>query len=76
MKELITAKIIPFNIPILNSLNIFWLKLFLVKSLVAKVLTVTANVCIPAFPPMDATIGIKKAKTTICSIVAPKRLIK
>ena len=28
---------------------------------VDKVLTVTANVCIPALPPIDATIGIKKA---------------
>ena len=51
------------------------MKLFLVKSLVAKVLTVTAKVCIPAFPPIEATIGIKKANTTICSIVAPNKLI-
>ena len=36
---------------------------------------VTAKVCIPAFPPIDATIGIKKAKATICSIEAPKLLI-
>ena len=41
----------------------------------AIVLTVTASVCIPAFPPIEATIGIKKANTTICSIVAPNRLI-
>ena len=50
-------------------------KLFFVKSFVASVLTVTASVCIPAFPPIEATIGIKKAKTTICSIVAPNKLI-
>jgi len=43
---------------------------------VARVLTVTANVCIPALPPIDATIGIKKARTTICSIVAPNKLIQ
>ena len=49
--------------------------MFLVKSLVASVLTVTAKVCIPAFPPIEATIGIKKAKTTICSIVAPNKLM-
>ena len=42
----------------------------------ANVLTVTASVCIPALPPMEATIGIKKAKTTICSIVAPNKLIQ
>ena len=75
IKELIIAKMIPFKIPILNSLKIFWLKLFFVKSFVASVLTVTAKVCIPALPPIDATIGIKKASTTICSIVAPNKLI-
>ena len=41
----------------------------------ANVLTVTANVCIPALPPIEATIGIKNAKTTICSIVAPNKLM-
>ena len=50
-------------------------KLFLVRSLVAIVRTVTANVCIPALPPIEATIGIKNANTTICSIVAPNKLI-
>ena len=75
MKALISAKIIPFNIPIENSLITFDVKLFSVKSLVAIVLTVTANVCIPALPPIDATIGIKNAKTTICSIVAPNKLM-
>merc|ERR1711991_467298 len=30
---------------------------------------------IPAFPPIEATIGIKKANTTICSMVAPNKLI-
>ena len=75
MKALIIAKITPFKIPIENSLKTFDEKLFLVKSFVAIVLTVTANVCIPALPPIEATIGIKKAKTTICSIVAPNKLI-
>ena len=45
----------------LNSLIILLVKLFFVKSCVAKDLTVTANVCIPALPPIDATMGIKKA---------------
>ena len=45
------------------------------SSLVAIALTVTAKVCIPALPPIEATIGIKKAKATICSIVAPNLLI-
>ena len=47
-----------------------------VRSFVASVLTVTAKVCMPALPPIDATIGIKKAKTTICSIVAPNKLMQ
>ena len=76
IKELIIANIIPFKIPILNSFKIFVVKLFFVKSLVAKDLTVTAKVCIPAFPPIEATIGIKKAKTTICWIVAPNKLMQ
>ena len=42
---------------------------------VAIALIVTAKVCIPAFPPIDATIGIKNAKATICSIDAPNILI-
>ena len=41
MKALIMAKIIPFNIPIENSLITFDVKLFSVKSLVAIVRTVT-----------------------------------
>ena len=64
-----------YGLPV-NSLRIFIVKLFFVKSFVAKLLTVTANVCIPALPPIDATIGIKKANTTICSIVAPNRLMQ
>ena len=75
IKALMAANIIPFNIPIENSLKTFDEKLFCVKSFVAIVLTVTANVCIPAFPPIEATIGIRKARTTICSIVAPNKLI-
>ena len=49
--------------------------LFLLR-LLAIALIVTARDCIPAFPPIDATIGIKKAKTTICSMVAPNKLIQ
>ena len=45
--------LIPFKIPIINSLVTFDEKLFSVKSLVAMVLTVTANVCIPALPPLN-----------------------
>ena len=45
------------------------------NSLVANALIVTAKVCMPALPPMDATIGIRKARATICSIDAPNKLI-
>ena len=51
------------------------LKLLFESSFVAIALIVTASVCMPAFPPIDATIGIKKANATICSIEAPKKLI-
>ena len=53
-----------------NSFNIFCVKLFLVNSLVAIVLIVTASVCIPAFPPIEATIGINTASATTFSIEA------
>ena len=41
----------------------------------AKVLIVTARVCIPAFPPIDATIGIKTANATTFSISSLKKPI-
>ena len=71
----IIAKIIPFNTPIKNSLVIILFILLLDNSLVAIALIVTANVCIPALPPIEATIGIRKAKATTFSISAPKILI-
>ena len=69
------ANIIPFKIPITNSFVTIWFILPEDNSLVAKALIVTARVCIPAFPPIDATMGIKNAKATICSIEAPNLLI-
>ena len=69
------ANIIPFKIPIRNSLPTILLKFPDDNSLVAIALIVTAKVYIPAFPPIEATIGIKKAKATICSIEAPNLLI-
>ncbi|MNC87220.1 hypothetical protein D3C83_29250 [compost metagenome] len=38
----------------------------------ASALTATAIVCVPALPPIEATIGISTASATICSIAAPK----
>ena len=71
----ITAKIIPFKIPITNSFPTTRLKLLDESSFVAIALIVTASVCIPALPPIEATIGIRKARATICSIEAPNLLI-
>ena len=71
----ITAKIIPFKTPIKNSLPTILFILLLESSLVAIALIVTASVCIPAFPPIEATIGIKNASATTFSISAPKILI-
>ena len=75
MIAVIIAKIIPFRIPMRNSLPTTLLKLLFDNSLVAIARMVTAKVCIPAFPPIEATIGMRKAKATICSIEAPKKLI-
>ena len=71
----IIANIIPLRIPIRNSFPTTRLKLLLDSSLVAIARIVTAKVCIPALPPIEATIGIRKANATICSIDAPKKLI-
>ncbi len=43
--------------------------------LVASARTVTVMVCVPALPPIDATIGISTASATICSIVASNSLM-
>ena len=75
MMAVIIANIIPFKIPIKNSFPITLFKLLFESSFVAIALIVTAKVCIPALPPIDATIGIRNAKATICSIEAPKLLI-
>ncbi len=39
---------------------------------IAMARTVTAMVCVPALPPMLATIGISTASATSFSIAAPK----
>jgi hypothetical protein len=42
-----------------------------VSWLVASARTVTASVCVPALPPIEATIGISAASATIVSMAAP-----
>ena len=68
ISAVIIAKIIPFKIPIKNSLPTTRLKLLFDNSLVAIALIVTANVCNPALPPIESTIGIKTASATTFSI--------
>ena len=45
------------------------------RSCVASARTATVMVCVPALPPIEATIGISTASATICSMVASNRLI-
>ena len=42
---------------------------------VARARTATVMVCVPALPPMEATIGISTASATMLSIVASNRLM-
>ena len=45
------------------------------SSPVASARTATVMVCVPALPPIDATIGISTASATMCSMVASNCLI-
>ena len=72
---IISLEIFLSSLIIINSFVTTLLKFPDESSFVANALIVTARVCIPAFPPIDATIGIKNANATICSIVAPNILI-
>ena len=75
LAPVITAKIKPLNSPTRNSLEIILETFEAISSLVAIKRTVTVKVCVPAFPPMDATIGINMANATTFSILALKRLM-
>ena len=44
--------------------------LWMSMSRVASARTVTVMVCVPALPPIEATIGISTASATICWMVA------
>ena len=68
--EIIIAKIIPFIPPIKVSLKIIFNEFEAVSSFIANALTATVRVCVPAFPPIEATIGIKIASATTFSIDA------
>ena len=63
------AKINPFNNPTIASRLMTRHAFADVKSFVASARTATVKVCVPALPPIEATIGIKTARATIASIV-------
>ena len=65
-----SAKIMPLRSPTRTSRRITRQTLEVVKSLVAMARTATVSDCVPALPPIDATIGIKTASATNCAIVA------
>ena len=63
---IIAANIKPLMAPTTNSFPMTRNAFALVISLKANALTATVNVCVPAFPPIDATIGINIARATTC----------
>ena len=69
MTPITTAKIAPLIRPTRASRRMTRQTFELVRSRVAIARTATVNDCVPAFPPMEATIGIKTAKATNSSIV-------
>ena len=73
--EIIIANIIPFIPPINVSLVIILNAFEVVSSFTASALTATVNVCVPALPPIEATIGINIASATTFSIDASKKPI-
>ena len=66
IKVNIVANINPLIAPTANSFPITRSAFALVISLKANDLTATVNVCVPALPPIDATIGINIASATTC----------
>ena len=71
----IAANPIPLNMPTNASRVMNCTALRARKSFIAKARTATARVCVPAFPPMDATMGISTASATTSWIVPWNREI-
>ena len=69
------AKSIPLKTPTKISLESTRQALALVNSFIANARTATVSVCVPALPPIDAAMGIRTARMTICWMVASKRPI-
>ena len=75
MPSIITANTIPLTHPTNTSLPTMRIALLAVSSFVANARTAMVNVCVPAFPPIDATIGIRIANATTCSMAWSKNAI-
>ena len=73
--DITIANIIPLIPPINVSLVIIFNALLVVNSFTASALTATVKVCVPAFAPIDATMGINIAKATTFSIAASNKPI-
>ncbi len=69
---MITAKTMPLASPTRVSRRIMRHMFFGVRSRVAIARTATVRVCVPALPPIEATIGISIARATTASIVPEK----
>ena len=69
---MISAKTMPFTPPTRISFSTMRMAFAGVSSFTASARTATVNVCVPALPPMEATMGMRTARATICAIVASK----
>ena len=72
---MISANTSPLSSPTMVSRPMTRAALTAPRSCVASARTATVMVCVPALPPMEATIGMSTASATICSMVASNRLI-
>jgi hypothetical protein len=70
-----TATLIPFSSAMEISRRTARQVLLEVSWFVASARTVTASVCVPALPPIPATIGISTARVTSWAITLSKRQI-
>ena len=72
---IIIANAMPLRAPTSVSFQTTLAALVEDNSFVASARTATVRACVPALPPIEATIGINTARATICSIVASKKEI-
>ena len=75
MTPIMMAKAAPLSVPTMVSFQIMRAVFVDDSCFVANARTATVSACVPALPPIDATIGMRTARATICSIVASKNEI-